>query len=107
MIRLHHIAQSRSFRVMRLLKQFGLRYALITRAFNTSLGDPAYLALSPAGRVPGLGIDGLGLFKSGTIAEYVVETRGPHSMCAPCFWRPCKRRRCANLARVFYPCPEA
>ncbi|SEN39426.1 glutathione S-transferase [Pseudorhodobacter antarcticus] len=83
MIRLHHIAQSRSFRILWLLEEIGLPFDLIPHAFDKTLRDPAYLALSPVGRVPALEIDGQALFESGAIAEYLVETRAPHLMRGP------------------------
>jgi len=78
MIRLHHIAQSRSFRVLWLLHEIGVPFDLIPHAFDKSLRAPAYLALSPAGRVPALEVDGRAMFESGAIAEYLAETRAPH-----------------------------
>ena len=77
MIRLHHVAQARSFRVLWLLEELGLGYELVSHSFfDKSLRDPAYLAISPAGRVPALEIDGRAMFESGAILEYLVETRG-------------------------------
>ncbi|MCX8508068.1 MAG: glutathione S-transferase family protein, partial [Rhodobacteraceae bacterium] len=40
-----------------------------------SLRAPDYLALSPAGRIPALEIDGRVLHESGAISEYLCETR--------------------------------
>lgn len=83
MIRLHHIAQSRSFRTLWLLHEMGAEFTLISHAFDKSLRDPAFTAMSPAGRVPALEIDGRTLFESGAIAEYLTETRAPHLMRGP------------------------
>ncbi|MBC7137645.1 MAG: glutathione S-transferase [Defluviimonas sp.] len=77
MIRLHHVAQTRSFRVLWMLEELGLEFELVPHSFfDRSLRDPAYLALSPAGRVPALEIDGRALFESGAILQYLAETRG-------------------------------
>jgi len=78
MIRLHHIAQARSFRVLWALEEIGVAYDLVPHAFDKSLRDPAFLALSPAGRVPALEIDGRRMFESGAMLEYLAETRAPH-----------------------------
>lgn len=77
MIRLHHIAQARSFRVLWALEEAGAAYDLVPHRFDKSLRDPAYLALSPAGRVPALEIDGRTMFESGAMLEYLAETRAP------------------------------
>lgn len=77
MIRLHHVAQARSFRVLWLLEELGLPHEVVHQSFfDKSLRDPAFLALSPAGRVPALEIDGRAMFESGAILQYLVETRG-------------------------------
>ena len=76
MIRLHHCPQARSFRTLWLLHEMGLDFELRRHSFfDKSLRSPDYLALSPAGRVPALEIDGRVLFESGAITEYLVETR--------------------------------
>lgn len=76
MIRLHHVAQARSFRVLWLLEELGLEYDLVQHDFfDGSMRRPEFLALSPAGRVPALEIDGRVLFESGAITEYLIETR--------------------------------
>ncbi len=77
MIRLHHVPQSRSFRILWLLEELGLSYEVVEHSFfDKSLRGPDYLALSPAGRVPALEIDGRALFESGAITQYLCETRG-------------------------------
>ncbi len=76
MIRLHHCAQSRSFRTLWLLHEMGLDFEIRRHSFlGGALRSPDYLALSPAGRVPALEIDGRTLFESGAITEYLCETR--------------------------------
>ncbi|WP_102223079.1 glutathione S-transferase family protein [Acidimangrovimonas sediminis] len=78
MIRLHHVPQARSFRVLWLMEEMGLAFEIVPHSFfDKSLRAPEYLALSPAGRVPALEIDGLTLFESGAILEYLCETFGP------------------------------
>lgn len=77
MIRLHHVPQSRSFRVLWLLEELGLTFEVAEHSFfDKSLRASDYLAISPAGRVPALEIDGRSLFESGAITQYLCETRG-------------------------------
>ncbi len=77
-IRLHHVAQARSFRVLWLLEELGLDYELRHWSFfDRSMRGEEFRALSPAARVPALEIDGRVLFESGAISEYLLETR-PH-----------------------------
>ncbi len=77
MIRLHHVPQARSFRILWLLEELGESFEVVPHSFfDKSLRSADYLALSPAGRVPALEIDGRVLFESGAIAEYLCETRG-------------------------------
>lgn len=77
MIRLHHVAQARSFRILWLMEEMGLDFEIARLSFfDKSLRAPDYLALSPAGRVPALEIDGRVLHESGAITEYLCATRG-------------------------------
>ena len=76
MIRLHHVALSRSFRILWLLSEMGIAPEIVTHSITDgSLRAPDYLEKSPAGRVPALEIDGRTLFESGAITEYLCETR--------------------------------
>lgn len=82
-IRLHHVPASRSFRVLWLLEELGLNYDVATYSIRDgSMRDPAFLALSPAGRVPALEIGGAVLFESGAILQGVCE-RHPRAGLAP------------------------
>ncbi|GAB4263468.1 MAG: glutathione S-transferase [Pararhodobacter sp.] len=78
MITLHHAAQSRSFRILWFLHEAGIAHRVHRHSFSgKALRDPAFLAISPAGRVPVLDVDGATLFESGAILEYLCETRAP------------------------------
>lgn len=77
MIHLHHSPGSRSFRVIWLLEELGLDYDLTAYDFTDgSLRHPDHLARSPAGKVPALEIDGVKLFESGAIAQWLTEREG-------------------------------
>jgi len=76
MIRLHHVPESRSMRVLWMLHELGLEFEVKTYRFDKSLRDPAYLAVHPAGRVPALEIDNIVLFESGAALEYLAERAG-------------------------------
>lgn len=76
MIRLHHIAQARSFRTLWLLEEMGLKFEVVRHSFfDGSLRDPKYISISPVGRVPALEIDDRILFESGAITEYLCASR--------------------------------
>lgn len=79
MIRLWHVAQSRSFRVLWALEEIGAEYELIRCSFfDRSLRGPEHLARSPAGRVPALQDGATVLSESGAILIWLSETRAPH-----------------------------
>lgn len=73
---LHHIPGSRSFRVLWLLEELGeaaeIRQWSLT---DGSLRRAEFRALSPAGRIPALEVDGRVIFESGAIVQYLTETR--------------------------------
>ncbi len=74
MIRLHHVPFSRSFRVLWLLEELGLDYEVAHYSIRDgSLRDPAFLAISPAGRVPALELNSDILFESGVILQTLCE----------------------------------
>ena len=77
MIHLHHARGTRSFRVLWLLEELGLPYALTEYDFTDgSLRSPEHLARSPAGKVPALEIDGGTIFESGAIVQVLTEREG-------------------------------
>lgn len=83
MIRLHHVGGSRSFRILWLLEELGLEYEIRNwRLDDGSTRAAEFLALSPTGRVPALEIDGLAIFESAAIVQYLCE-RHPDAGLAP------------------------
>lgn len=73
MITLHHCPQTRSMRTLWLLNELDVPFRVQVHPFDRSLRDPAYLTLSPAGRVPALEIEGERMFETGAITEYLCE----------------------------------
>ncbi len=79
-IRLYHVPQSRSMRSLWLLHELGVPFELVVVPFDRSLRDPGFLALSPAGRVPALEIEGERMFETGAITEYLCERFSPDEL---------------------------
>lgn len=77
MITLHHCPQTRSMRTLWLLHELDVPFEVVLHRFDKSLRNPAYLNLSPAGRVPALEIDGARMFETGAITEYLCERFSP------------------------------
>ena len=69
-------------RTLWLLHELGVDFQVKLHAFDRSLRDPAYLSLSPAGRVPALEIDGERMFETGAITEYLCERFSPDRLAA-------------------------
>ena len=80
MIRLHHCPQTRSMRSLWLLHEIGVDFEVALHGFDKSLRDPGYLAVSAAGRVPALEIDGQSLFETGAITQVLCERFSPDVM---------------------------
>lgn len=84
MITLHHVPQTRSFRILWFLHEAGLPHRVIYHSFaGKALRDPGFLAMSPAGRVPAVEVDGGILFESGAILEVLAEAQAPALARAP------------------------
>ncbi len=80
---LWHVPQARSFRVLWMLEELGLDYALKHLSFfDKSLRRPPYSRINPLGRVPALGIGGQVMTESLAILEWLAETRPEAG-----FWR--------------------
>ena len=75
MITLYHCKGARSTRSLWLLNELGLDFELVELPFDPrKLRTPEYLAISPLARVPALVDDGVTIFESGAICEYLCET---------------------------------
>jgi len=80
MIRLHHVPWGRSFRVLFLLHEMGIPPDEIIRykIGDAAMRAPGLTDVSPAGRIPALDIDGITIFESAAILQYLCETRPWH-----------------------------
>jgi len=78
MLTLHHLETSRSQRVLWLLEELNLPYALQTypRDAKTRLAPPALKRVHPLGLSPILCDRGLVIAESGAIIEYLAERYG-------------------------------
>ncbi|WJY21686.1 glutathione S-transferase [Fontisubflavum oceani] len=76
MIRLHHVPWSRSFRVLWLLQEMGITPDVVRyRIGDKAMREEGLLARSPGGRIPALEIDGITVFESAAVLQYLCESR--------------------------------
>ena len=75
MIRVHHLENSRSQRVLWLLEELGLPYEVIRYARNpkTMLAPPELRRIHPLGKAPILEDEGIRLIETGAIVEHLVR----------------------------------
>lgn len=79
LVRLHHVPWGRSFRVLWLLQEMGITPEIVTYQIGTKgMRAPGFLDRSPAGRIPALEIDGIAVFESAAILQYLCESRPEH-----------------------------
>lgn len=78
MIRVHHLENSRSQRVLWLLEELGLPYEVVRYKRNplTMLAPPELRAIHPLGKSPIISDGNKVVAESGAIIEYLVETYG-------------------------------
>ena len=75
MMTLYHSARTRSLRIRWLLEELGVPYQLKTVPFAPPTSSP-FSQQTPSGKFPTLEDDGVVLFESGAILEYVLERHG-------------------------------
>jgi glutathione S-transferase len=76
-VKLYYARNSRAVRVAWLLEELGLDYRVQKFTIgDKAMRDPAYLAIHPAGRVPALEDNGVVLFESGAIIQYILARYG-------------------------------
>jgi glutathione S-transferase len=77
MLKIHHARRARSARIIWLLEELAVPYELVPLEFKPEiLKSPEYKALHPLGQVPVIQIDGITMFESGAILEYLLEKYG-------------------------------
>ncbi len=78
MIKVHHLNNSRSQRILWLLEELELDYEVLRyeRDGTTNLAPPELEAVHPLGKSPVIEDAGLKLHESGAIVEYVIRTYG-------------------------------
>lgn len=74
MIKLYHAQLTRSIRIIWLLEELGIHYELATVAFKPP--RHSFEQATPTGKFPALEDDGMVMFESGAILEYVIEKYG-------------------------------
>lgn len=79
MIRLHHLNQSRSLRILWLLEELGEPYEIVShqRDAKTHLAPDSLKAVHPLGKSPVIEMDGQIYSESGAITELLIERFAP------------------------------
>ncbi len=82
MIRLHHLNQSRSLRILWLLEELGVSYTVIShqRDAKTHLAPESLKAVHPLGKSPVIEMDGRLYTESGAITELLIERFAPEHL---------------------------
>jgi glutathione S-transferase len=78
MIEVHHLNASRSRRITWLLEELGLDYELVMhqRDAQTRLAPPELKAIHPLGKAPVIRDNGVVVFESGAIIDYLIRHYG-------------------------------
>ncbi len=81
-IKVHHLNNSRSQRILWLLEEIGAPYEIIhhQRDAVTSLAPPELCAIHPLGKSPVIEYDDKIVFESGAIVEYICERHGGENL---------------------------
>jgi len=80
MIIVHHLNKSRSLRILWLLEELTVPYAVkhYQRDAQTGLAPAELLAIHPLGKSPMIELDGRLIVESGAIVEMICARHGPH-----------------------------
>lgn len=78
MLKIHHLNQSRSERIVWLAEELGLDYELVKhqRDPNTMRSPPSLWAVSPMGKSPVIEDGSAVVFESGAVVEYLLDRYG-------------------------------
>ncbi|MEX0840081.1 MAG: glutathione S-transferase family protein [Parvibaculum sp.] len=77
MLKIYHAKNTRSIRIVWLCEELGIPYELERLNFTPAeLQSEAYLAIHPLGKVPSIDDDGLVLYESGAIMQYLLAKHG-------------------------------
>ena len=78
MLKIHHLNNSRSQRILWLFEELGLDYEIIfyKRDLTTNLAPPELKAVHPLGKSPVITDGDITIAESGAIVDYVIDTYG-------------------------------
>jgi glutathione S-transferase len=82
MLKVHHLNNSRSQRILWLLEELGVPYEIVpyTRMSPVPLAPPELKAVHPLGKSPVITDAGKTIAESGAIVEYIIDTYGKGRM---------------------------
>ncbi|WP_448579532.1 glutathione S-transferase family protein [Thermaurantiacus sp.] len=85
MIRVHHLNDSRSQRILWLLEELGLAYHIVhhQRDEVTRLAPPSLSAVHPLGKSPVVELEGTILIESGAIVDTIIRRKGGGRLAPP------------------------
>ena len=84
-LKVHHLDNSRSQRILWLLEELGAEYEIVFHARDaiTNFAPPSLLAVHPLGKSPVIDDDGQIVYESGAIVEYLIERHGGGQFAPP------------------------
>lgn len=75
-LRIYGVPKSRTFRVLWVAEELGIRYENVPVDYTEGVKRPEYLAVNPAGKIPAIDDDGFRLSESLAITTYLVKRHG-------------------------------
>lgn len=77
MLKIYHVPRTRSMRVIWLCEELAVPYEVVLVDFSPEYrASPEWRRLSPTGKVPVMQDDGLTMFESGAMVQYILEKHG-------------------------------